>query len=120
MFPRSRLSAFFSTSPSLLSDLSKIKRALVNDHHASDNEKAFGLIDAILNKDTGVLGKQGIGMLFNDKSLQGDNMKTKRLTVEYIINVTRDQLSKSLKYDQKKNQIKATFYYSHSGCFHLL
>ena len=41
-------------------------------------------------------------MLFNDKSLQGDNMKTKRLTIEFIINVTRDQLSKSLKYDQKK------------------
>ena len=71
--------------------------------NTSLDEKAFGLIDALLNKDTGVLGKQGIGMLFNDKSLQGDNMKTKRLTVEYIINVTRDQLSKSLKYDQKKN-----------------
>ena len=70
--------------------------------NTSLDDKAFGLIDAILNKDTGVLGKQGIGMLFNDKSLQGDNMKTKRLTIEFIINVTRDQLSKSLKYDQKK------------------
>lgn len=71
--------------------------------NASLDEKAFALVDAILNKDTGILGKQGIGMLFNDKSLQGENMKTKRLTIEYIINNTRDQLSKSLKYDQKKN-----------------
>ena len=70
--------------------------------NTSLDDKAFGLIDALLNKDTGVLGKQGIGMLFNDKSLQGENMKTKRLTIEFIINVTRDQLSKSLKYDQKK------------------
>lgn len=71
--------------------------------NSSLDEKAFGLIDAILNKDTGVLGKQGIGLLFNDKSLQGEKMKTKRLTVEYIIGTTRDQLIKSLKYDQKKN-----------------
>ena len=55
--------------------------------NTSLDDKAFGLIDALLNKDTGVLGKQGIGMLFNDKSLQGENMKTKRLTIEFIINV---------------------------------
>ncbi len=67
------------------------------------DEKAFGLIDALLNKDSGVLGKQGIGMLFNDKSLQGEDMKPKRLTVEYIINNVRNSLAKSLKYDQKRN-----------------
>lgn len=71
--------------------------------NSSLDEKAFSLIDSILNKDTGVLGRQGIGMLFNDKSLQGENMKTKRLTIEYVINNTREQLSKALKYDQKKN-----------------
>jgi hypothetical protein len=70
---------------------------------SSLDEKAFGLVDAILNKDTGVLGKQGIGMLFNDRSLQGDNMKVKRLTIEYVINNTRDQLANTLKYNQKKN-----------------
>lgn len=67
------------------------------------NEDCFALIDSILNKETGALGKQGIGLLFNDKTLQGDKMKVKRLSFEYIINSARDQVIKKLKYDQKKN-----------------
>ena len=68
-----------------------------------DDETCFNLIDSILNKDSGIFGKQGIGLLLNDKSLQGDKMKVKRLTVEYIIGTARDQVIKKLKYDQKKN-----------------
>ena len=70
---------------------------------SSIDEKAFGLIDSILNKDTGAFGKQGIGMLFSDKSLQGDKMKVKRISFEFIINSARDQVIKKIKYDQKKN-----------------
>ena len=69
---------------------------------ASDGD-VFNLIDGILNKDNGLLGTKGIGVLFNDKSLQGDKMKTKRLSFEYIITTARDQISKNIKYDQKHN-----------------
>ena len=68
-----------------------------------DDETCFNLIDSILNKDSGIFGKQGIGLLLNDKSLQGDKMKVKRLTLEYIIGTARDQVIKKLKFDQKKN-----------------
>ena len=67
-----------------------------------DDAACFKLIDSILNKDTGVLGKQGIGTLLADKALQGDNQKTKRITIEYIINTARDQVSKKIGYDPSK------------------
>ena len=67
-----------------------------------DDAACFKLIDSILNKDSGVLGKQGIGTLLADKALQGDNQKTKRITIEYIINTARDQVSKKIGYDPSK------------------
>jgi hypothetical protein len=71
--------------------------------NTNNDEKYFAFIDSLLNKDTGVLGKQGIGLLFNDRSLQGDKMKVKRITMEYIIGNARDQVIKVLKYDKPKN-----------------
>ena len=70
----------------------------------TEDADTFKIIDSILNKDTGALGKQGIGMLFNDPSLQGDKMKVKRLTFEYIINTARDQVSKKINYDPSKGK----------------
>jgi hypothetical protein len=67
------------------------------------DEVIFNFIDEILNKNTGVLGVQGIGNLFNDPSLKGDKMKGKRIAFEYIINTARDYITKKIKYDQKKN-----------------
>ena len=73
---------------------------------ALTSDDCFDLVDSILNKDSGVLGKQGIGTLFSDKSLQGDKMKVKRLTFEYIINSARDQVSKKIKYDPTKKNVE--------------
>jgi hypothetical protein len=74
------------------------------------NKEAFALVNSILNKDSGILGKQGIGLLFNDKSLQGDKMKTKRITFEYIINSVRDQISNNVKYTKPNEDINDTTY----------
>jgi len=74
------------------------------------NKDAFVLVDSILNKDTGILGKQGIGLLFSDKSLQGDKMKTKRITFEYVINSVRDQISKNVKYTKPNEDVNDTTY----------
>lgn len=68
-----------------------------------NDQVVFDFINEILNKDTGVLGKQGIGNLFNDPSLKGDKMKGKRIAFEYIINTARNYITKKIKYDQKKN-----------------
>ena len=67
------------------------------------DEVVFDFINEILNNDTGVLGKQGIGNLFNDPSLKGDKMKGKRIAFEYIINTARNYIIKKIKFDQKKN-----------------
>jgi hypothetical protein len=73
-----------------------------------DSDKAcFAFVDSILDKNSGVLGTQGIGLLLNDKSLQGDKMKVKRLTLEFIINSARGQISKKIGYDQKKDFTRA-------------
>jgi hypothetical protein len=67
-----------------------------------NNDNVFNLIDGILNKDTGILGKQGIDTLFADKSLQGDKMKVKRLSFEFIINTARDQMITNIKFNPKE------------------
>lgn len=81
-----------------------------------DDASCFKLIDSVLNKESGVLGKQGIGTLLADKLLQGDNQKVKRLTIEYIINTAREQVSKKIGYDPTKikdaNYIKGLKMYS--------
>lgn len=68
-----------------------------------NDQTVFDFINEILNKDTGVLGTQGIGNLFNDPALKGDKMKGKRIAFEYIINSARDYITKKIKFDQKKN-----------------
>jgi hypothetical protein len=68
-----------------------------------DNDKSFQLIKDILDKKNGILGDKGIGLLFNDKSLQGDKMKVKRLTFQFIINTSRDQIIKKIGFDKKEN-----------------
>jgi hypothetical protein len=107
----------------LENDPNKIKEYIINNTLNSDSKNSvftnqfakfkqnktlndqvvFDFINEILNKDTGVLGKQGIGNLFNDSSLKGDKMKGKRIAFEYIINTARNYITKKIKYDQKKN-----------------
>jgi hypothetical protein len=104
-------------------DPNKIKEYIINNTLNSDSKNSvfanqfakfkqnktlndqvvFDFINEILNKDTGVLGKQGIGNLFNDPSLKGDKIKGKRIAFEYIINTARNYITKKIKYDQKKN-----------------
>lgn len=67
-----------------------------------DNAACFKLIDSILNKNSGALGKQGIGTLLALPELQGDKQKVKRITIEFIINTARDQVSRKIGYDPKK------------------
>ncbi len=73
------------------------------DNNVDKYKSSFDLVDAILNTDTGLLGKKGIGMLFNDKSLQGDKMKVKRLSFEFIINTARDEVIKTIKFNTTHN-----------------
>jgi len=68
-----------------------------------NDQAIFDFMSEIFDKTTGVLGVQGIGNLFNDSSLKGEDMKGKRLAIEYIINTTRDYEIKKLKFDQKKD-----------------
>jgi len=64
----------------------------------------LNFVNEILNPTTGVLGKQGIGNLFNDPALKGDKMKAKRIAFEYIINTARDYVIKKIKYNPKDNK----------------
>ena len=86
------------------SQTSIFKKELDDIKIGDDTQDAdcFRAIDSILNKESGALGKQGIGLLLNDKALQGDNQKVKRLTIEYIVNTARDQVSKKIGYDPSK------------------
>ena len=68
-----------------------------------NTDKCFQLIKDILDKNNGILGEKGIGMLFNDKALQGDKMKIKRLTFQYVITTARDQIIKKIGFDKKEN-----------------
>jgi hypothetical protein len=68
-----------------------------------NDQAIFDFMAEIFDKNTGVLGTQGIGNLFNTPALKGDKMKGKRLSVEYIINTSRDYMIKKLKFDQKKD-----------------
>ena len=89
--PTSKDSVFFN-------EFTKFKQ-----NKAPNDQTVFDFIDEILNKETGVLGKQGIGNLFNDPSLKGEKMAAKRLAFEYIITTARDFVIKNIKYDVKKN-----------------
>lgn len=89
--PTSKDSVFFN-------EFNKFK-----ENKAPNDEAIFNFIDEILNKETGVLGKQGIGNLFNDPSLRGDKMAAKRLAFQYIITTARDFVIKKIRYDLKKN-----------------
>jgi len=64
----------------------------------------LNFINEILNPENGVLGKQGIGNLFNEPSLRGDKVKAKRIAFEFIINSARDFIIKKIKYDLKDNK----------------
>lgn len=56
-----------------------------------NTEDCLNLIDSILNPETGSLGRQGIGVLLNNKAMQGEKLKSKRAMLEYIINIARNK-----------------------------
>ena len=80
----------------LLTDFGKLPGA--NDQACLD------LVANMLDKETGSLGKQGIGVLFSDKRLQGEDMKARRRMMEFTINSARDKVINDLKFqvDPKK------------------
>jgi hypothetical protein len=80
----------------LLTDFGKLPGA--NDQACLD------LVANMLDKETGSLGKQGIGVLFSDKRLQGEDMKARRRMMEFTINSARDKTINDLKFqiDPKK------------------
>lgn len=92
------------TSPlnKIIKDFSILKTA--NDQACMD------LIVNLLDPATGALGKQGIGLLFNDKSLQGDKLKVKRVSIEYIVSESRNKTISDIKYqtDATKRNVKLT------------
>jgi hypothetical protein len=73
----------------------------------ANDQACLDLISNMLDKETGSLGKQGIGILLSDKKLQGDDMKAKRRMLEYIINTSRDKVINELKFqvDAKKRNV---------------
>jgi hypothetical protein len=67
---------------------------VLKDFNKKDNpsdEDCLALIDSILNPATGSLGKQGIGVLLSNKTMQGEKLKNKRAMLEYIINMARNE-----------------------------
>ncbi len=80
----------------LISDFQKLPGA--NDQACLD------LIANMLDKDTGSMGKQGIGVMLSDKRLQGEDMKGKRRMLEFILNTARDKTIVEVKFqiDPKK------------------
>jgi hypothetical protein len=80
----------------LLTDFGKLPGA--NDQACLD------LVANMLDQDAGSLGKQGIGVMFSDKKLQGEDMKAKRRMMEFTINSARDKTINDLKFqvDPKK------------------
>lgn len=69
---------------------SQVLKEFQNKPTANDQD-CLTLVDNLLDPETGSLGKQGIGMLFNNKALQGDDMKAKRAMLEFIINTSRNK-----------------------------
>ena len=57
----------------------------------ANDQDCLMLIDSILDPETGSLGKQGIGVLLNNKAMQGEKLKAKRAMLEYIINTARNK-----------------------------
>jgi hypothetical protein len=57
----------------------------------ANDQDCLTLVDNILDPQTGSLGKQGIGVLLSNKAFQGENLKQKRIMLEYIINSARNQ-----------------------------
>lgn len=65
----------------------------------ANDQACMDLVSNMLDKEKGALGKQGIGVMFSDKKLQGENMKAKRRMMEYIISNARDSVSNEIKFD---------------------
>lgn len=80
----------------LLTDFGKLPGA--NDQACLD------LVSNMLDQESGSLGKQGIGVMFSDKKLQGEDMKAKRRMMEFVINSARDKTIADIKFqvDPKK------------------
>ena len=57
----------------------------------ANDQDCLTLIDSILDPETGSLGKQGIGVLLNNKAMQGDKLKAKRAMLEFIVNTARNK-----------------------------
>lgn len=93
-----------------LKDDTNVFSQLIKDFTAlpgANDQACLDLISNMLDKETGSLGKQGIGILLSDKKLQGDDMKAKRRMLEYIINTSRDKVINELKFqtDAKKRNV---------------
>lgn len=74
---------------------------VIKDFTKKDNandEDCLSLVDSILDPETGSLGKQGIGILLNNKAMQGEKLKAKRAMLEYIINTARNQTITKVKF----------------------
>jgi hypothetical protein len=70
----------------------------------ANDQACLDLVSNMLDQESGSLGKQGIGVLFSDKKLQGEDMKAKRRMMEFVINTARDKTIADLKFqvDPKK------------------
>lgn len=64
----------------------------------ANDQDCLGLIDNIMDPQTGSLGKQGIGVLLANKALQGEELKAKRVMLEYIVNTARNQTIVKIKF----------------------
>jgi len=92
---------FNVTSPN---SIFKMELDTFNKNKVITDDTVKNFINDLLNPTTGVLGKQGIGNLFNDKALQGDKIKAKRIAFEYIINLSRNYISKKINYNPTNNK----------------
>ena len=93
-----------------LKDDTNVFSQLLKDFTAlpgANDQACLDLVSNMIDKETGSLGKQGIGVLLSDKKLQGEDIKGKRRMLEFIINTARDKVITELKFqtDPKKRTV---------------
>jgi hypothetical protein len=77
-----------------------------NKNQVITDDTVKNFLNEILNPETGIMGKKGIGTLFADSKMQGEKIKPKRIAIEFIINTARIAISKQVAYNPKNNKFE--------------
>ena len=85
-----------------------IKNIKKNTDQAAQIDAVKNFVNEIMGPKNGVLGEAGINKMFNDKSMQGDKIKPKRIAIQFIINTARNAVTKSIAYNPANLKFERT------------